>query len=97
PDLAGAQPLAVFGLEAVEVVAGPAFDLAALERQADLGGALVTGNELEAGAKHAVHHGRVDHRVGPDPGAAHQHLAAGGVLDRLDARRVPHIDRAVAR
>jgi len=83
-DLIGAQPLAVLGFEAVEIVAGAAFDLAALEREPDFGRALVAGDELELRADQAVHDGRIDDGVGARAGCPHDDHALGGILDRFD-------------
>jgi hypothetical protein len=95
-DLSGREPFGVLRLQAVEIVAGAPLDLAAFHRQADLGGALVAGHELEPGPDHAVHDGRIDDGVGAGAGPAHQHVALGGVRDRFYARRMPGVDRGIA-
>src|SRR5207244_8785740 len=51
-------------LQTIEVITGAALHLAPLDRQPDVGGALIAADQLELGADNAVHHRRIDHRVG---------------------------------
>ena len=76
------------------LVSGPgivatAFDLAALHGEIDRGAALIAIHDLELGSEHRVVDRRPDHRGTARPARADDHFVGDGIIESLDARRVP--------
>ena len=61
----------------------------------NLVGALVARHDLELVAQHVVEQRGIEHRIGPRPRGAHEHLAGPDLLDALHAQRTPGVEIGV--
>ena len=58
-------------------------------------GALVTRHDLELVAQHVVEQRGIEHRIGPRPRGAHEHLAGLDLFDALHAQGIPGVEIGV--
>ena len=80
-DLLLRDPFRLAGIETAPRHAGGAVGFLALDREQEVGGAGIAGDDLHLGAEHAVEDVGEDDAVGARAGAGHDHLARAQVLD----------------